>query len=200
MRLRARDRYISSTLIGGKGGAGPSSLHTTLEGPAESVNARWMWSLHVFLHGVKWIMFHGHLDYFQNPLLRGRPNPKPGDHGTSNVHNHRFILFYHVWGPTWIEIHRSNIWLRARSHMTSHTLEGLWPHYVILTTSCDGLWTLSFRLSQFHGHGSWFMCKVAPRLGRGRESLGRFPGIIKSWSLCFQVQLVTCWHLSVSLH
>ena len=33
MRLRAHDHYTSSTLIGGKGGAGPSSLHTTLEGP-----------------------------------------------------------------------------------------------------------------------------------------------------------------------
>ena len=41
-RLRARDRYTSSTLIGGKGGAGPSSLHTTLEGPMEYVDARWM--------------------------------------------------------------------------------------------------------------------------------------------------------------
>ena len=40
-RLRARDQYSSSTLIGGKGGAGPSSLHTTLEGPTEYVNA-WM--------------------------------------------------------------------------------------------------------------------------------------------------------------
>ena len=39
-RLRARDHYTSSTLIGGKGGAGPSSLHTTLEGPTEYVNAR----------------------------------------------------------------------------------------------------------------------------------------------------------------
>ena len=39
MRLRARDHYTSSTLIGGKGGAGPSSLHTTLEGPTEYVNA-----------------------------------------------------------------------------------------------------------------------------------------------------------------
>ena len=38
MRLRARDQYTSSTLIGGKGGAGPSSLHTTLEGPMEYVN------------------------------------------------------------------------------------------------------------------------------------------------------------------
>ena len=32
-RLRARDKYTSTTLIGGKVGAGPSSLHTTLEGP-----------------------------------------------------------------------------------------------------------------------------------------------------------------------
>ena len=35
MRLRARDHCISSTLIGGKGGAGPSSLHTTLDGLIE---------------------------------------------------------------------------------------------------------------------------------------------------------------------
>jgi hypothetical protein len=40
-RLRAHDHYTSSTLIGGKGGAGPSSLHTTPEGPSEYVNARW---------------------------------------------------------------------------------------------------------------------------------------------------------------
>ena len=42
MRLRAHDHYTSSTLIGGKGGVGPSSLHTTLEGPTEYVNARSM--------------------------------------------------------------------------------------------------------------------------------------------------------------
>ena len=45
MRLRARDHYTSSALIGGKGGASPSSLvHTTLEGPTEYiyVNAGWM--------------------------------------------------------------------------------------------------------------------------------------------------------------
>ena len=41
-RLRARDHYTSSTLIGGKGGAGLSSPQTTLEGPMEHVNARWM--------------------------------------------------------------------------------------------------------------------------------------------------------------
>jgi hypothetical protein len=34
-KTEARDHYILSTLIGGKGGAGPSSLHTTFEGPIE---------------------------------------------------------------------------------------------------------------------------------------------------------------------
>ena len=41
-RLRARDHYTPSTLIGGKVGAGPSSLHTKPEAPTEYVNARWM--------------------------------------------------------------------------------------------------------------------------------------------------------------
>ena len=43
---------------------------------------------------------------------------------------------------------------------------------MILEVCWDGIWTLSFGLSQFHGHGSWLVCKVAPRLwmiGRGKE-------------------------------
>jgi hypothetical protein len=32
---------------------------------------------------------------------------------------------------------------------------------MILEVSWDGLWTLSFGLSQFHGHGSWLVCEVA---------------------------------------
>ena len=88
MRPRDRDPNTSSTFIGGKGGAGPSSLHTTLEGPTEYVNARWMRSLHELLHGIEWIMFHGHLDYFQKPSLGGRLNTKRGDHDTLNAHNH----------------------------------------------------------------------------------------------------------------
>jgi hypothetical protein len=90
IRLRARDHYTSSALIGGKGGAGPSSLPTTLEGPTEYVNARWMQSLHGFLLGIKCIMFHGHVEYFQKPPPRGRPNIKSGDHGTPNTHNNVF--------------------------------------------------------------------------------------------------------------
>jgi hypothetical protein len=72
------------------------------------------------LHGIKWTMCHGHLDCSQKLLLGGRSNTKPGDHGTLNAHNRWFILFYHVWGPTWMKIHRNSIWLRARSHMASH--------------------------------------------------------------------------------
>ena len=71
-RLRAHYYCTSSTLIGGKDGAGPSSLHTMLEGP---------------LHGIEWIMLHGHLDYFQKSPLGGRSNTKPRDHGTPNAHN-----------------------------------------------------------------------------------------------------------------
>ena len=64
MRLTAHDHYASSPFIGGKGGAGPSLPYTTLEGPTEYVNAKWMQSLAGFVHGIEWIMFHGHLDYF----------------------------------------------------------------------------------------------------------------------------------------
>jgi hypothetical protein len=31
-------------------------------------DCKWMWSLHGFLQGIQWIMFHGHLDYFQKTI------------------------------------------------------------------------------------------------------------------------------------
>jgi hypothetical protein len=68
--------------------------------------------------------------------------------------------FYHVWGPAWLEIHCNSIWL-GTGHIWLHTaLEDPWPSYMILEVSCNGLWTLSFGLSQFHGHGSWLACEV----------------------------------------
>jgi hypothetical protein len=45
-RLRARDCCNSSTLIGGISGAGPSLLHTTLEGPTEYVKFTWVPTCH----------------------------------------------------------------------------------------------------------------------------------------------------------
>ena len=90
-----------------------------LEGPTEYANTRWiMVNLHELLYDIIWIMFHGHLDYFQKPHLGGRRNTKQGDHDTMNSHNRWFILFYHVRGPAWTNFHWNNIWLRDRSHMT----------------------------------------------------------------------------------
>jgi hypothetical protein len=60
MRLRAHDHYTSSTLIGGKGGVGPSSLHIVLEGPTEyiseckmDVKSTWISTWHQMDH-VSW--------------------------------------------------------------------------------------------------------------------------------------------------
>ena len=72
------------------------------------------------LHGINWIMFHGHLDYFQKPPLKTKPNTKPGDHGTPSTHNRWFNVIYHVRGSAWIKYHWNSIWLKAWSYMTSH--------------------------------------------------------------------------------
>ena len=100
-RLRARDHYTSSTLISGKDGVGPSSLHTTLEGPTEymcecTVDAKVYMDSYMASNGssfmVTWTIF-------KKSPLGGSPTTKLGDHGTPNAHNHWFILFDHVQGP-----------------------------------------------------------------------------------------------------
>jgi len=70
-RLRAREHYTSSTLIGGKCGASPSSLHTMLERVMEYVNAK-------------------------TDVDGGRPTTKTGEHDNPNAHHRWVILFYHV--------------------------------------------------------------------------------------------------------
>ena len=85
----------------------------------------WRWMDH-----VSWS-----LDHYQNPPLGGRPNTKPGDHGNPNDHNRWFIVFYHVWGTAWINIHWNSIWLRVWSHMTSHYTWGS----VTTLHSCGGV-------------------------------------------------------------
>ena len=56
--------YTSSTLIGGKGEAGPSSLHTTLEGPTN----KWMQDR------CKWPRM-----FYEQTLYSLRPPPETGD-------------------------------------------------------------------------------------------------------------------------
>ena len=91
------------------------------------------------------------------------PNIKPGDHGTPNAHNRWFILFHHVWGPAWMEIHWNSNWLRARSQMTSYYTWGS------VTTLHDFggvsgrilgtfFWALTMSWSQTHS--SWLICEV----------------------------------------
>ena len=102
--------------------------------------------LHGIMHGIEGIMFHGHLDYFQKPPPGGRPYTKPGDHGTPDVHNHRFVSFYFImcegaceWKFTEITFCRG-----PRSHILHTALEGQRPHLMILEVSWNGLGTLSF--------------------------------------------------------
>ena len=64
--LRAHDHHTSSTLIGGKGGATPSSLHTTLEGPDQRVceckmdiKSTWIPTWYQMDH-VTWTIFKNH--------------------------------------------------------------------------------------------------------------------------------------------
>ena len=75
-RLRACDHFTSSTLIGGKGRATPTSLHTTLEGPAEYVNDKMdvkvYMDFYVASNGsgfmVTWTIFKNHLLEVQSNL------------------------------------------------------------------------------------------------------------------------------------
>ena len=67
-RLRACDHYTSSTLIGGKGRAGPSLFFTMFEGPTEYVvqdGCKVYMDSYMALNGscfmVTWIIFKNHL-------------------------------------------------------------------------------------------------------------------------------------------
>jgi hypothetical protein len=50
---------------------------------------------------------------------------------------------------------------------------------MILEVSWDGLWRLSFGLSQFHGHGSWLVCEVALSC---HPLVSRWWGLPKIWN------------------
>jgi hypothetical protein len=119
-RLRARDHYTSSTLIGGNGAAKSKFTSCWTRGTTEvceckiDVKSTWIPTWYQ-MDNVSWS-----LGLFSKPSLGGRPNTKPVDHGTLNAHHRWFILFYHGWEPAWIKTHWNSIWLRARSHMTSH--------------------------------------------------------------------------------
>ena len=110
------------------------------------------------MHHVPWSLglFSKTTSWSKNSLTQNQRN-----HGILNVHNRWFILFYHVWET---RINKSSLkyafgW--GPGHIWLHiTIEDPRPHYMILEVSWDGLRTLSFGLSQFHGHSSRLMCEV----------------------------------------
>jgi hypothetical protein len=121
-----------------------------------------MWSLHRFLHGIQWIMFHGHLDYFSKPPLGGTSNTKP----RRPWHPKHFqMLIYSILSCVKTHVNKNSLkWYLVEGPVTCDFTLHLrvpWPHYMRLEASWDGLWTLSCGLSQFHGHGSWLVCEVA---------------------------------------
>jgi hypothetical protein len=67
------------------------------------------------------------LNFLSHVVLRFSPvnspslTQKPQDHGTPNARNCWFILFYHVWGPTWINSHWNGIWGWRPGHIWLHT-------------------------------------------------------------------------------
>ena len=139
----------------GKGGAGPSPLHTTLEDQQSK------WIQDGCLHGTEWITFQGHLNYFRKPPLGGRPNTKPEDHGTQNSHTRWFILFSSYVRARMNRNSLKSQLVEGRSHMTSPSTRGsvtaLHDFGGILALPLDTF----FGLSHFHGHGSWLVCEVA---------------------------------------
>jgi hypothetical protein len=101
-------------------------------------------------------------------------------------------LFYVIMCevPAWIEIHQNSIWFRARSHMTSHYTWGSVTTLHDFGVCWDGLWTHSFGLSQFHGHGPWLV--VCTDQGDFWASYS-----VEILASVLQVQPITCWHPSV---
>ena len=125
-----RDRYISATLIGGKGGAGPSSLAGPTGVGRGEWNARCMGAKSTWLPTWHWMecMFMVMWIVFQKPLLGGRPDANPSrDDGILDIPSRWFNYVLscaraHVNRP-FVEIAYGSgpghIWLHA-------TLEGLW--------------------------------------------------------------------------
>ena len=110
---------------------------------------------------------------FKKPPLGGRPNTKPGECGTLNTHNRWFILLCHVWGPTWIKIHWNSILVKDPVTYDFTLYLSVHDHTTWFWRGCwDGLWTLSFGLSQSLGHGAWLVCEMALTAGSPRAVLG----------------------------
>ena len=148
-RLRAHDHYTSSTLIGGKGGAG--QVHFTLH--LRDQQSMWMQDgCKVYMDSymasngshfmVTWTILKNHLlevGLTQNQKTMAFWTLRTVDLFYFNLcedpHESKFIEIAFGWGPHHIRLHT--------------TLEGPWPHYMILEVSWESLWTLRLSYHNF---------------------------------------------------
>ena len=125
IRVRARDHCTSSTLVGGKSGAGRScfTLHLRVQ------RSMWMQDeCKVYMDSYmasngSCFMFTWTL--FKNHLLKVGLTQKQETLALRNLTTVDLLYFIMCEDHAWIEIHWTSIWLRARSHMTSHYTWGL---------------------------------------------------------------------------
>ena len=185
-----RPKATSSTLIGGKRGAGPSSLHTMLEGPTEQDGCKVYMDPYMASNGSFFMVTR---TIFPKPSLGDMSSTKPGDYGTPKSYHPLFIIFYHVRG---LRMSRNTLKMafgwRSCQIWLHTTLEGPWPNYVILEVSWDSFWTLLGGSHKFHGHGSWFMCGVALGNVRNVRNVPSwcFPMIVLQ-TLCMKVTQIS---------
>jgi hypothetical protein len=147
-----------------KGGAGPSSSFTLRLRDWRSMWVQDGCNIHMDSYMASigscfiltWIVFKNH-------FLEVGLTPNRETMALRTLTTVDLFYFYHAWRSMWIGIHWNSIWLRAQSYMTSHYTWGYVTTLHDLEVSWDGFWTLSFGLSQFHGHGSWLVCEVALR-------------------------------------
>jgi hypothetical protein len=112
--------------------------------------------------GVKWIMFHGQLDYLKKLSLGCRPKLKIGRSWHSEIsqsfiyyillavtkpHEWKIIEIAFGWGPSHI--------------MTSHYTWGSVTTLHDFGSVLGQPWALFLGFSLFHDHGSWLVCEVA---------------------------------------
>ena len=98
---------------------------------------------------------------FQNHPLEVGPTQNPETMALQTLTTIGLFYFIMCEDPHEYKIHWNSLWLRARSHMSSHYTWGSGPHYMMLEV-CWGRFghSISFGLSQFPGHGSWLVCEV----------------------------------------
>jgi hypothetical protein len=120
-RLRARDHYTSCTLIGGKGEAGPSSLHTRLR----DQRSMWMWDgckstcmdSYMASNGsyfmVTWPIFKNH--FLEVSLTQNRKTMAFQTLTIVDIFDFIIYVRAHMNRKT-----RKSIWFEGPSHMASH--------------------------------------------------------------------------------